>query len=149
MANSAPIFLLPVPSLSAATIVSFVAKATVNSPHRARLSVVACAQTSLPSPLGKNVLFATNPTDYQGTAPYNDLHLPPGNGEVKREQSQIYLNSAERTSHLKAQLYNGAAKREQSQIYLNSAEQASHLKTEFYNGEVSESNDKLLGLAKC
>ena len=34
----------------------------------------------LPSPLGKNVLFATNPIDYQCTTLYNDLHLPPGNG---------------------------------------------------------------------
>ena len=33
---------LTIPTKSAATIVSFVAKATVNSLHRARLSVVAC-----------------------------------------------------------------------------------------------------------
>ena len=76
----------------------------------------------MPSPPGNNSLFVAIAIDYQRTTPYNDLHLPPGNGEVKREQSQIHLSSAE---------------------------QASHLKTEFYNGEVSESNDKLLGLAKC
>ena len=60
-------------------------------------------------PLGKSVIFTTIRIDYQQIAPYNDLHLPLGNGAAKREQSQIYLNSAERASHLKTKLYNGAA----------------------------------------
>ena len=41
------------------------------------------------SPLGKNVLFATNPIDYQRTTPYNDLHLPPGNGEVSESNDKL------------------------------------------------------------
>ena len=50
----------------------------------------------------KSVIFTTIRIDYQQIAPYNDLHLPLGNGAAKREQSQIYLNSAERASHLEA-----------------------------------------------
>ena len=33
-------------------------------------------------PLGRNALFVAITVDYQHTTPYNDLHLPPGNGEA-------------------------------------------------------------------
>ena len=62
------------------------------------------------TPLAKNAISTTIRIDYQQIVPYNDLHLPLGNGAAKREQSQIYLNSAKQASHLEAKLYNGAAK---------------------------------------
>ena len=43
----------------------------------------------LGNPLAKTPFFATITVDYQQTTLYNDLRLPPGNGAVKREQSQI------------------------------------------------------------
>ena len=43
----------------------------------------------LGNPLAKTPFFATITVDYQQTTLYNDSRLPPGNGAVKREQSQI------------------------------------------------------------
>jgi hypothetical protein len=40
------------------------------------------------APWQKGPFFATNPIDYQRTTPYNDLHLPPGNGKVSESNDK-------------------------------------------------------------